>query len=107
MSAVELSPPRVEGSGPRDAAGAAKGRWTSTRVLWDPKVHTTFWLGALTKASDVCLRSSAFLKVMHYGMRAAIGVKRLQDRALAKSFPLAFVQNDGGPSRPPRVSKEG
>jgi hypothetical protein len=107
MRAAEMSVRLVERSGPRMRAGAAKLRRTSARDLWDPKVHTKFWLEALTLASDAWLRSGAFLKLMQYALKAAIGVKRLQDRATTNSGP-AIGTRDGYKSLPPsRSSKEG
>jgi hypothetical protein len=51
-----------------------------TGDLWDPKAHRRFWLDKASIAIDSWLRSRVFLKLMQYGLRTAITVKRLQHR---------------------------
>jgi len=91
MSAAETRTARIESSGDRPRVGASKGR-LAARVLLDPKAQAQFWLKTMTRATDAWFRSGVFLQLMKYGMKAAIGAKRLQDRSLTNPIAEAVVQ---------------
>jgi hypothetical protein len=67
--------------------GKAEGRDPGifARDLWDPRVQTKLWLGAMSLAMDAWLRSGAFLEFMQQGLQTAIAVQRLQHQGPAQS----------------------
>jgi hypothetical protein len=67
------------------------------RELWDPRVQSKLWLGAMSLAMDAWLRSGAFLEFMQQGLQAAIAVQRLQQQGPAQSRTEPSVEGGAEP----------